>query len=271
MLTTTVSTASSSCIACGAEAGAAGGSGESANRRVSVPNFGEVHIATFSCDACGYAYNRVFAATDADGWKPEGTRTVLKCLFPADLRREVIRSDFCSMEVPEASCYLRASEGRLTTIEGLLSSLSASFENLVMIKDGDEAGKRVDLAARLANLISDVEAGKEGSGFTVILEDPSGRSFVGPPPGNEDGAANEKDDPRLTHETFERTDAQNADLGIATSQDNDDTKNVPPSAASPSTAAGETSISATSATAYEMMQFLNAMAGGGEYLDDDGY
>ena len=266
------------CIACGSTT-----SGTSTERKVLVPRFGDVHIAAFSCEACEYSYNRVYPQTHAtfNGIRPgedaraashpcEGQRITLRCTAPEDLRREVVVSDFCSVRIKEVDCYLRASEGRLTTVEGLAQYLGIAFARLILVNDSDGGGgSSGNLQERVAQLIADVEHSR--SEMTLVLEDTSGQSFVAPLPGTANADSRMRD-PRLTTETFVLTDAQKEELGVASVERRGvATETKTETETESATAEATTTTCTTKATAKEMMSFLNAMAGASEYAEQDGY
>lgn len=123
-------------------------------------NVGRLVLSNWSCESCNYVFRDV---------KPyetrEPKRIELKVQNDSDLRVLVFRSPFATVIIPELGLEIYAkdaSQGLLSTVEGLLEDV---LDNL-----GSLCGE---------NNCKDIYDAKEGKiPFTLIIEDPSGTSFV---------------------------------------------------------------------------------------------
>lgn len=173
---------------------------------VNIPHFKEVIIMSTVCDHCGYKSNEV----KTGGAIPDkGRRITLYCDDAADLSRDILKSETCSMVIPELHLDIQEGTlgGRFTTLEGLLRQVYEELESRIFTQTSDsmdEATKArwVEFFAKLKEAI----AGKVK--FTVIMEDPLAGSYIqnvyAPDP-----------DPNMTIEDYERTKEQNEDLGLS--------------------------------------------------------
>lgn len=172
---------------------------------VNIPHFKEVIIMSTTCEHCGYKSNEV----KTGGSIPEkGRKITLLCDDPADLSRDILKSETCSLHIPELHLDIQEGTlgGRFTTLEGLLKQVYEELESRVFTQTSDsmdEATKQrwVDFFAKLKEALD----GKVH--FTVIMEDPLAGSYIqnvyAPDP-----------DPNMKIEDYERTQQQNEDLGL---------------------------------------------------------
>lgn len=146
-----------------------------------------------------------------------GAVYTVKATEPNDLNRQLVKSDHCTINIPELSIEIPASRGQLTTIEGILRD---------MVRDlgTDQALRRVEqpevyekIEALLSNIRKIVPDGDEPessssaatprwSPFTVRLDDPSGNSFI--------EARGGFSDPKWQKREYIRSNQQNAALGL---------------------------------------------------------
>lgn len=157
-----------------------------------IPHFKELVIMATNCDVCGHRTNEIKSGA---GIEPKGVRIELKIKDGEDLKREVIRSDTCNISIPELNLSLNSTgSGRYTTIQGLGLNMIEDLQRTNPFIDGDSSREEIrskigKLNEQLQNLI----------GFTIILDDPCGNSFV-------EGVANV--------ERYERSNEQNEELGL---------------------------------------------------------
>ncbi|CCH62518.1 hypothetical protein TBLA_0H02330 [Henningerozyma blattae CBS 6284] len=172
---------------------------------VNIPHFKEVIIMSTKCENCGYKSNEV----KTGGAIPEkGRKITLFCDDAADLSRDILKSETCSMVVPELNLDIQEGTlgGRFTTLEGLLRQVYEELEARVFSQTSDsmdeETKKRwMDFFAKLKEAI----AGKLN--FTVIMTDPLAGSYI-------QNVYAPDEDPNMKIEDFVRTDRQNEDLGL---------------------------------------------------------
>ncbi|CCD24549.1 zinc finger-containing protein ZPR1 NDAI_0D02350 [Naumovozyma dairenensis CBS 421] len=194
-----VQTFRSSCPSCTTEC-------ETHMKPVNIPHFKEVILMSTVCDHCGYKSNEV----KTGGAIPEkGRKITLYCDDPADLSRDILKSETCSMTVPELHLDIQEGTlgGRFTTLEGILKQVYDELESRVFSQTSDsmdEATKErwVSFFGRLKEAI----AGKVK--FTVIMVDPLAGSYI-------QNVYAPDADPNMTIEDYERTKEQNDELGLS--------------------------------------------------------
>lgn len=131
-----------------------GGACDTRMHQVSIPFFKDVLIMATTCDRCGYKSNEV----KSGGEIPEmGKKLALKITAIEDLSRDILKSDSCSLEIPEIDLQLGTGTlgGRFTTIEGLLLQIYDELNEKCPFALGDSA----DSAARgrLAILLENIK------------------------------------------------------------------------------------------------------------------
>ncbi|KAF8327180.1 zf-ZPR1-domain-containing protein [Cantharellus anzutake] len=195
----------------------------------SIPYFREIIVLSFQCEHCGFSNNEV---QPAGSYKEQGTVNTVKVLHRDDLNRQLVKSNTCTVTIPEFELTIPASKGQLTTIEGILrdtvTDLSAE-QPLRRIQDEHAYNKIQGLVDSLADIIADTDSKTEslsdsireepGKGqhekpiraFTITLDDPTGNSFLE----FRDSAA----DPQWTLKRYSRTKQQNIELGITAPDD----------------------------------------------------
>ncbi|TFK01987.1 obscurin [Platysternon megacephalum] len=89
---------------------------------VQIPHFKEVIIMATNCEACGHRTNEV---KSGGAIEPLGTRITLRVTDPSDMTRDLLKSETCSVEIPELEFELGmgALGGKFTTLEGLLKDI----------------------------------------------------------------------------------------------------------------------------------------------------
>jgi ZPR1 zinc finger protein len=119
-----------------------------------------------------------------------------------------IKSETCSLHIPELHFDLQEGTlgGRFTTLEGLLQQAYEQLWGRVYNPDSDSSTpEEKDRFGKFLEKMKDAIDGKMP--FTLILDDPLSASYIqnlyAPDP-----------DPNMTIEEYERTPAQNDDLGI---------------------------------------------------------
>ncbi|TNN31022.1 Zinc finger protein ZPR1 [Liparis tanakae] len=156
-----------------------------------IPFFKEVIVSSFNCTNCNWSDTEVQSAGRI---QEQGVCYTLKVKTKLDLNREVVKADSATTRIPELDFEIPpfTQKGALSTIEGLL----------------DRAGAE-KIAAFVLRLRSLKEVGEE---FTLVIEDPSGNSFV------ENPAAPRRDEAlAVTH--FKRSFKQDAQLGLRADDD----------------------------------------------------
>ncbi|NWR59205.1 ZPR1 protein, partial [Bucorvus abyssinicus] len=171
---------------------------------VQIPHFKEVIIMATNCDSCGHRTNEV---KSGGAIEPQGTRITLRITDPADMTRDILKSETCSVEIPELEFELGmgALGGKFTTLEGLLKDIRDLVErNPFTLGDSSMPGKMEKLQEFVEKLREIIEGRRK---VHLIMDDPAGNSYL-------QNVYAPEQDPELQVEHYERTFAQNEDLGL---------------------------------------------------------
>ncbi|XP_021920026.1 zinc finger protein ZPR1 isoform X2 [Zootermopsis nevadensis] len=169
-----------------------------------IPYFKEVVIMATNCDACGHRSNEV---KPGGGIGRKGIRIEVKVRSREDFSRDVLKSETCSLEVPELELSVGpyALGGRFTTVEGLLVAVKEQLTSqaTMFIDSADDETKN-----RVSKFVAELDVLLEGNKeITLVLDDPAGNSYVQSftPPVPDSG---------ITIINYERTYAHNEELGL---------------------------------------------------------
>lgn len=170
-----------------------------------IPHFKEVIIMATVCDHCG---GRSTEIKSGSGIEPKGSRFSLRLInFPQDLGRDVVKSDTCSINIPELNLQVGGGilGGKYTTVEGLLLDIKDDLsKNPFFFGDSVEQSRK----DRIKQLFEDMDKVMQGTlPATLILDDPAGNSFVG-------SLEDDGPDAALTVTRYERTFEQKEELGL---------------------------------------------------------
>ncbi|KAM7422041.1 hypothetical protein PAMA_010227 [Pampus argenteus] len=176
-----------------------------------IPFFKEIIVSSFSCDNCSWSNTEIQSAGRI---QEQGICYTFKVKTKQDLNREVVKADSATTRIPELDFEIPpyTQKGSLSTVEGLLDRAVAGLEQ-------DQAVRRAadpEVAVKIDEFIQRLRKLKEvESEFTLVIEDPSGNSFV------ENPSAPQKDE-ALTVSRFKRTAQQDIQLGIKAEDDLDE-------------------------------------------------
>lgn len=90
-----------------------------------IPYFKEVLVASFSCDHCGERNNEIQSAGQI---QEKGCIYTVHITTPEDLNRQVVKSEWCTINIPELAIEIPSKRGQLTTVEGLVSDTLRDLE-----------------------------------------------------------------------------------------------------------------------------------------------
>ncbi|XP_071380039.1 zinc finger protein ZPR1 isoform X1 [Centroberyx affinis] len=173
-----------------------------------IPFFKEIIISSFSCTHCSWTNTEIQSAGRI---QDQGICYTLKVQSKQDLDREVVKSDSATTRIPELDFEIPAftQKGSLSTVEGLLDRAVAGLEQdqPARREAAPEVAEKIEEFIEKLKRLKDVE-----EEFTLVIEDPSGNSFV------ENPVAPQKDE-ALTVSRFKRTAQQDAQLGIKSDDD----------------------------------------------------
>ncbi|GAA5907460.1 hypothetical protein JCM8208_001383 [Rhodotorula glutinis] len=159
-----------------------------------IPYFREVIVVSFRCEHCGYKNNEIQSAGEI---QPLGAVYTVKCTSRDDLDRQLVKSEHCTISIPEYQLTIPQGRGQFTTVEGVLADTIRDLlhdQPLRKIQHPDLHDKIAELVVKLRVLVPDVElpelldadnnpipfasSSSEMPTFTLKLDDPSGNSFV---------------------------------------------------------------------------------------------
>ncbi|XP_034389466.1 zinc finger protein ZPR1 [Cyclopterus lumpus] len=173
-----------------------------------IPFFKEVIVSSFNCTHCNWSNTEIQSAGRI---QDEGVCYTLKVKTKLDLNREVVKADSATTRIPELDFEIPpfTQKGALSTIEGLLDRAVEGLEQEqpARLEADPEVAEKIGVFIRKLRKLKEVE--KE---FTLVIEDPSGNSFV------ENPAAPQKDE-ALVVSHFKRTVQQDAQLGLRADDD----------------------------------------------------
>ncbi|XP_067910281.1 zinc finger protein ZPR1 [Heterodontus francisci] len=168
-----------------------------------IPFFREIIVSSFACENCGWVNNEIQSAGRI---QEEGVRYMLCVSSRKDLNREVVKADCAMTKIPELDFEIPpfTQKGALSTLEGLIDRAVHGLEQDQPTRkatDPDVASKVEEFIEKLKKL-KDVE-----TPFTLVIDDPSGNSFV------ENPHAPQKDE-ALTITRYKRNAQQDSMLGL---------------------------------------------------------
>ncbi|XP_066984816.1 zinc finger protein ZPR1 [Macrobrachium rosenbergii] len=167
-----------------------------------IPHYKEVILSSFSCDHCGNHNTSI----QPGQYQELGVCYHFTVREEKDLSRQIVRSNCATVSVPEVELEIPADseKGEITTVEGILRR---TIEGLSQ----DQSDRRLyhpEIAEQIEEFISKIEELLDcKTDFTVVVDDPSGNTFIENP-------IAPQQDPYLIRKTYKRTKEQNALLGL---------------------------------------------------------
>ena len=183
-----------------------------------IPHFREIIISAFRCEHCGYTDTLVQPNSDIP---THGIRYTLAVTTPADLNRQVVKSAYCTIKIPELGFVIpkESQASQLSTVEGILQKATVALHesNEARKEVNPEAAEKVaEFVARLA-LLTSGRVGDDGvlleQPFTFELEDPSGDSHI------QSEVVAPATDPQLQEERYVRSVLENKMIGLFTDKE----------------------------------------------------
>lgn len=188
---------------------------------VRVPHFRELIVASFECEHCSSTNHEVqFGGAYAD----RGINIEFSVLERGDLDRQVVKSDYASLEIPELGFEIPANtqKGSLNTLEGILGRAIDGISDQQPVRkvvNPELYEKLEEVIVQLRKCMTfdyteqEVEEGrKRGALFTVVIRDPSGNSNI---------ESHQVPDPQIRTSHFTRSREQNKMLGLGLTAEDD--------------------------------------------------
>lgn len=174
-------------------------------KRTKIPHFKEVVIMATNCEACGHRTNEVKSGA---GFEPQGVHITLNLTCQADLNRDVLKSETCSVHIPELELDVGGGTfgGRFTTVEGLLENIKQQLKQANPLITGDSGDPDRDSKMDVfLNKLDKVRSGELPA--HLILDDPAGNSYL-------QNIYAPESDPEMQVVQYDRTFEQNEELGL---------------------------------------------------------
>uniref|UniRef100_A0A915PQZ4 Zinc finger ZPR1-type domain-containing protein n=1 Tax=Setaria digitata TaxID=48799 RepID=A0A915PQZ4_9BILA len=171
-----------------------------------IPYFTTVILMCTVCDTCGWKSNEVKSGSAI---RSHGCRLTVSIEEETDLARDVLKSDTCSMSIPELDLEVGcgALSGRFTTVEGLLVSTRDQLKEmggLFLVGDSRSETEKEQMKKFLDNFEQILQLRKK---VHLVLDDPTGNSYI-------QSLNAPMDDNRLKKDFYDRTKEQNDELGL---------------------------------------------------------
>jgi zinc finger protein len=169
-----------------------------------IPYFREVVIMSFQCDHCGLSSSEVQPAAEISEKASRFILTIHISSAHQDLNRQVIKSGTATVKIPDLEFEIPPSgRGEINTIEGFLSNIADSLT----VQQANRYLSDESLANKIQAIINQIREMASGErGFTFILDDLAGNSFVENP-------LAPSPDPRVICEYYERSKEQTEAMG----------------------------------------------------------
>ncbi|OLL27073.1 Zinc finger protein zpr1 [Neolecta irregularis DAH-3] len=158
---------------------------------------------SFECPHCGLKNSEI---KNAGIIQEKGARFIFNTSSKTDLNRQIVKSETCTSTIPELDLEIPPQRGQLTTVEGLLATALEDLEagqTLRKHQDPKNYEQIEEFLCRGRKLIQDGR-------YTIILDDPSGNSWIEYMPGESSKG--------LTRSDYIRSSEQNKALGLTTDE-----------------------------------------------------
>ncbi|KGB74439.1 zinc finger protein [Cryptococcus deuterogattii 99/473] len=199
----------------------------------SIPYFKEIVVSSFRCDHCGHRDTEIQSAGEI---QPKGVTYTVHLLTRADLDRQIVKSNWATITIPDIQLTIPPGRGQINTVEGvirdtvrdlnisqpvrrvmdpetakkideLLEKLKAAID--MEEEDEDDGGVGIDDDEKPVHHESSNSSSKEEKPFvpfSMIVDDPSGNSYF--------QFKGSQSDPQWNMRAYNRTFDQNVTLGL---------------------------------------------------------
>ncbi|KAK9478193.1 ZPR1 zinc-finger domain-containing protein [Lipomyces japonicus] len=174
-----------------------------------IPYFREIILMSFSCPHCGFRNSEIQQASEI---QQKGSRYTFLVETKEDLNRQVVKSESCDCSFPVIALEIPHQRGQLTTVEGLLTEVIDDLEQAQPVRKYTEPEAYEKIEQFLASIKAMVSG--EKFPFEVVVNDPSGNSWVEYSPGDNQHKWRKVD--------YFRTLEQNEALGLVDADANND-------------------------------------------------
>lgn len=113
---------------------------------------------SFECKHCNTLNNELQSVGEIS---ERGVRYNVKCTKDEDLQRQVVKTEWSEIKIPEIDFEVKRQPGLVTTIEGILERTEAGMKQMVELSPGmsDEDREKVKALSRQAHAMQIDDAG----------------------------------------------------------------------------------------------------------------
>lgn len=178
-----------------------------------IPYFQETVIMCTDCSHCGYRDSEIKpGGATAD----KGLRIELQVNSEEDLSRDVLKSDYAAVHLPDLELELEFGTlgGKFTTVEGVINDIIAQLEGQSAYYMGDSGAHDHERKERYTKMLEGLKAClKVETPYRFVLDDPAGQSFI---EGRANGVPDSDPslDPTIKMVHYTRTPEQDGIIGI---------------------------------------------------------
>ncbi|XP_061164309.1 zinc finger protein ZPR1-like [Saccostrea echinata] len=166
-----------------------------------IPFFKDVVVSSFTCDNCGLHNTELQPANKI---QEKGVKYVCTINNIKDLNRQVVQTNHATISIPKLEFESPPNKGVLTTVEGVIDRAveGLSQDQPVRKIQHPEVAEKIDVFIEKLKELKEVK-----EPFQIILDDPSGNSFIENP-----YAPNKDKDMTIHH--YVRSRKQDEQLGL---------------------------------------------------------
>ena len=176
---------------------------------INIPYFKQVYLMTTKCESCGYHVSDCKTGGEVP---TKGKRTWLHVKGPDDLRRDILKSESCMLQIDGGKIEVIPGTmgGRFTTVEGLLTQIRDDLVgNIFGTSVGGTSDSRPGSQGKRWREVHSLldKAIKGEMEFTILMQDPLAGSYcqVFGEPG---------EDTQVKEEEYDRTAEEEDELGL---------------------------------------------------------
>uniref|UniRef100_A0A1I7XKF8 Zpr1 domain-containing protein n=1 Tax=Heterorhabditis bacteriophora TaxID=37862 RepID=A0A1I7XKF8_HETBA len=141
---------------------------------ISIPYYKAVILMSFECPHCDYRNNEI---QSGEAVQEHGTEIVLRVQEQSDLCRQLVKSEYAIIEVPELELTIpsKSQAGEVTTVESVLQRVSFGLSHEQEKRrelDPESAEKIESFLTHLKSLLALEQK------WTLKLRDPTGNCFI---------------------------------------------------------------------------------------------
>lgn len=182
-----------------------------------IPMFKEIVVMSFSCPHCHNSNNEIQSGAVI---QDTGVRYTLRVQNTECLKNLVVKSDTATVQIPELAFEVppTTQKGVVTTVEGVITEAVNGLGQ-------EQPTRRVvdpDTATKIDEFIGKLQECLDGKRqFTLVLDDPSGNSFV-------ENKLAPLPDPNCSVEHYKRTKEQSSMIGLCVEEESAEPEAPPP-------------------------------------------